>query len=204
MISVIDIGFGNIDSILDGFRLVGVDAKRLNKPSFDTVNGLVLPGVGNFDSYMRSLSDFGWTEKLRYGALSIPLLGICVGMHALAEESEEGTLLGLGLIPGQVRKIQCAYPLPHMGWNSVIAEAKSTLFAEVDMSKGFYFLHNYAFNVRYRDNLIASCDYGTSVCSAVANNYIYGVQFHPEKSHQNGLKIFKNFSEIVANASPKN
>lgn len=204
MIGVIDIGYGNIDAILEGFRLVGGNARRLKKPSLDAINGFVLPGVGNFDSYMQSLSDSGWTEELQNGGLSVPILGICVGMHALAEESEEGVLPGLGLIPGKVKKIQSNYPLPHMGWNSITADTSCRLFAEVDMSKGFYFLHNYTFIVKDSVNLIAFSEYGTSICSAVSRDVIYGVQFHPEKSHQNGLKIFKNFSEIVVSASSKN
>jgi glutamine amidotransferase len=130
-----------------------------------------------------------------------PIMGICVGMQLLAEGSEEGDLQGFGWIKGYVKKFnpelmkQKPY-LPHLGWNTVKIEKETTIFREVDSAKGFYFLHSYYFECARQDDVLATTNYGITYASAVNNQNVYGMQFHPEKSHQNGIEIFRNFSQL--------
>jgi imidazole glycerol-phosphate synthase subunit HisH len=130
-----------------------------------------------------------------------PLLGICVGMQILAESSEEGKTGGLGWIPGRVLRIDPALDklrLPHMGWNSVIVRNDPLrLFRGVNVEMGFYFLHNYYFKPASEGSVEAEVEYGGKFACAISNaQNIMGVQFHPEKSHSNGMKIFKNFAGL--------
>jgi glutamine amidotransferase len=128
-------------------------------------------------------------------------MGICVGMQILANSSEEGEGSGLGWIPGRVRLIDAsrlkrAPKLPHMGWNSVAPMEGQAIFADVDAEQGFYFLHSYYFDPQSTDNVIATVSYGDDLACGVRRDNVFGFQFHPEKSHRNGLAIFKNFAEI--------
>ena len=128
-------------------------------------------------------------------------MGICVGMQILAESSEEGKLAGLGWIPGRVRKIDANLlatdlKLPHMGWNSIKPKANAPLLAGVDVERGFYFLHNYYFDAKDVADVSATVQYGKEMPCAVARANVFGMQFHPEKSHANGVAIFRNFAEL--------
>jgi len=129
------------------------------------------------------------------------VLGICVGMQILAESSEEGSLSGLGWIAGKVKKIDAsrlvASPrLPHMGWNSIHLQADNPLFRGIDVERGFYFLHSYYFAASDPASVLATVSYGDELPCAVGRGNVYGLQFHPEKSHSNGMAIFRNFAEI--------
>jgi glutamine amidotransferase len=116
-------------------------------------------------------------------------------MHVLADASDEGSLKGLGLIPGNVKRLDTTLNLPHMGWNSLVSE--DSIFDSVDLNKGYYFLHNYHFESRNDDSSIASTDYGGEISCVVNDKKVYGVQFHPEKSHLNGELLFRNFMGLV-------
>jgi glutamine amidotransferase len=129
------------------------------------------------------------------------ILGICVGMQILGDSSEEGELLGLGWIPGRVRRIdtrtgQGSMPLPHMGWNSLMNVTPSPLLQGVDLQQGFYFLHSYFFEANDPRSVIATVDYGRALPCVISSGNIYGVQFHPEKSHANGVAVFRNFAVL--------
>lgn len=204
MIAIVDYGSGNVAAIADIF-------KRLKLPHMITRDHVelsaadcyVLPGVGAFDTTMRTLKDSGLISLLNeeVHGCGKKIMGICVGMQILGESSDEGVLPGLGWIPGSIRIIEASTikgmpKLPHMGWNSVQLKAPSPLFEGVDLERGFYFLHSYYFEVIEPSNVLATVKYGDELpCAVIAGNVI-GLQFHPEKSHANGVAIFRNFAEL--------
>ncbi len=152
---------------------------------------------------MRHLNDSGMMATLNEQVLvnKKKVLGICVGMQILAESSEEGVLPGLGWIPGRVRRIDASLlpvspRLPHMGWNSVKPNSDAPLFAGVDVVHGFYFLHSYYFDANYGSEVTATVQYGKEIPCAVARENVFGMQFHPEKSHANGVAVFRNFAQL--------
>lgn len=204
MIGIVNYGSGNVYAISNIYN-------RLNIPHIITADfdqlkqasHLILPGVGAFDETMQILNTTGLKSFLDELVLEKkkPIMGICVGMQLLAEGSEEGDLQGFGWIKGYVKKFnpelmkQKPY-LPHLGWNTVKIEKETTIFREVDSAKGFYFLHSYYFECARQDDVLATTNYGITYASAVNNQNVYGMQFHPEKSHQNGIEIFRNFSQL--------
>jgi glutamine amidotransferase len=205
MICVIDYGIGNIQAFLNIFNRLGIEAKRAyRKQDLEYATHLILPGVGNFD---RAIQKFNNSEiklplqELVFG-LKIPLLGVCVGMQMLADGSDEGTLSGLGWIPGWVRAISknnksCKLSLPHMGWNDLCLKKNNLLFSNLNSEfLKYYFLHSYYFDAKEKENILATTHYGFDFSSVVSNQNIYGVQFHPEKSHKWGEQLLKNFSKI--------
>ena len=205
MICVVDYGVGNVKAFLNLFNRLGIKAERAStKKDLDYATHLVLPGVGHFDHAMKKLNDSGIRETLENLVLGskIPILGICVGMQMLADKSEEGMLPGLGWIPGKVRAFsknsKCTQLLlPHMGWNSLILK-KSFLLSLKECKKlpQFYFLHSYYFDAQDKSNVLATSNYGFNFDAIVSHNHIYGVQFHPEKSHKWGEELLTNFSKI--------
>jgi glutamine amidotransferase len=205
MIGIIDYGLGNINAFANIYRRLHVPCKRLSDPSdFEGVDKLILPGVGAFDHAMKTFSDSGLREITTQKVLDagMPVIGICVGMQMLADSSEEGQLPGLGWIPGEVRKfdesrILFATRLPHMGWNDVESDTQSPVFKDFPSMSRFYFLHSYYFNCADSAHAIAWSDYGGRFSCAVARKNIFGVQFHPEKSHHFGVQLLENFSKIT-------
>jgi len=204
MIAIIDYGSGNIAAIANIYNQLRVpcvvtsDLDELAK-----ADRYVLPGVGAFDVAMRNLNESGMASVLDEQVLQKKkkVLGICVGMQILGESSDEGSLAGLGWVQGRVRKIDpsliAAKPkLPHMGWNSVMPKADITLFSGVDIHQGFYFLHSYCFEAAVVDEVVATVHFGEDLTCAVAHDNVFGVQFHPEKSHSNGVAIFRNFATL--------
>lgn len=203
MIGIVNYGLGNVEAIANIFR-------RLNEPvllassaeELRLVDRIILPGVGAFDNAMHKLDASGMRSELETAVMSRgkPVLGICVGMQMLAERSEEGSLPGLGWIPADVLRFEPtvegkARPLPHMGWNDVRPSGESGLFRELETDARFYFLHSYHFRPRSEANVIGVTEYGAPFVSAVAGGAnIFGVQFHPEKSHHWGIQLLKNFS----------
>jgi imidazole glycerol-phosphate synthase subunit HisH len=157
---------------------------------------LVLPGVGAFGACMQALDRHGFVNLVLDAAQeATPLLGVCVGMQMLFEESEEfGRTKGLGLLKGQVRRFGDELCVPHMGWNQVCQRAANTLFEGVNNESFFYFVHSYYCEPSDSDSIIGKTDYGASFASVVRQNNICGVQFHPEKSQDAGLKLLKNFA----------
>jgi imidazole glycerol-phosphate synthase subunit HisH len=202
MIAIIDYGSGNVSAIANIFRRRNVPHIVTGNPvEVETADRFILPGVGAFDPTMATLRQSGLLDCLNDQVVTKgkKVLGICVGMQLLAESSEEGTLPGLGWIKGCVRRIDAsvlnAPPLlPHMGWNSVELLNAASLFAGVDAAHGFYFLHSYYFDAASSADVAASVSYGVKLPCAVESGNVFGVQFHPEKSHANGEQLFLNFA----------
>ena len=196
MIGIVDYSFGNISALRSTLNELGKKYKIVTEPSdLEDITHIIMPGVGSFDNVMRNLSSSGLKRSL-CEKQNIKILGICIGMHILGHGSEEGTLPGLGLVPGKVIKLDNNIRKPHLGWNSVELISTSRLFRNINLQKGFYFLHNYVFISENNDMNIASTNYGGDITSAISNQGIYGVQFHPEKSGVNGKLLINNFCEL--------
>lgn len=202
MIGIINYGLGNIRAFENIYRRLHVPVKILTAPhEFEGVTRLILPGVGAFDQAMERFNNSGMRAITEEYVLAgkTPVIGICVGMQMLAHASEEGVLPGLGWIPGRVRKfdesqLHQATHLPHMGWNDVQIKP-SSIFTGFDKTARFYFLHSYYFECLDQRDVIASTTYGIEFASAVARENIFGVQFHPEKSHDSGVALLHNFAK---------
>jgi glutamine amidotransferase len=197
-------GTGNISAISQCYKLLGISFKIITKPS-DAVNidRYILPGVGHYCRTIKELRNSGLHDLLleETQIKEKYLLGICVGMQILSDYGEEGDCNGLSIIPGQVKQIASSsikLRLPHMGWNSIeFQNDHSGLFNKINPEIGFYFLHSYAFYPDDSSSIIASTEYGKKVPCVVSNNKnIFGVQFHPEKSHGNGLKMLLNYARF--------
>ncbi|HXH99855.1 MAG TPA: imidazole glycerol phosphate synthase subunit HisH [Sphingobacteriaceae bacterium] len=202
MIAIIDYGVGNINAFVNIYKKLGLDVRIAQNPD-DLLDAtkLILPGVGHFDYAMSRLQQSGMRERLDELVLgnNMPVIGICVGMQMLAYSSDEGKLPGLGWIDGVVKKfdantIHFATHLPHMGWNDVEPKKATPLLVGLENDAKFYFLHSYYFSCNNSDDIIAETTYGIEYSSAVNSKNIYGVQFHPEKSHQYGIQLLKNFA----------
>lgn len=203
MIGIIDYGSGNVAAIMNVLRRKRIAHFLSGKPSeLAEARSYILPGVGAFDPTMEALTRSGIVAALNEQVLEKRknVLGICVGMHLLAEGSDEGTAPGLGWIRGRVRRIDSARldrpKLPHMGWNSVSPSGPSPLFRGIDADRGFYFLHSYYFAAADQADVAAQVEYGEAMPCAVERDNVFGVQFHPEKSHSNGTRLFENFAEL--------
>ena len=200
MIGVINYGSGNVQAIKNIYRSLDINHCEVSSENKNyEVDRLILPGVGDYDETLDMLEKSGLSEYLKKMVLEkkIPILGICVGMQIMGTRSEEGDSLGLNWIKGDVKKFSSSnkLPTPHMGWNSLMSQ-KSNLFTNINLQEGYYFMHSYYFEVEDKKNCIAECNYGNIFSCAINKNNIYGVQFHPEKSHSNGIQLYKNFSSI--------
>lgn len=201
MIGIIDYGLGNVFAFGNVYKRLDIPFKVIkNTNDLDNVSKLILPGVGAFDEAITRLRNSGLLESIENLVFkqNIPVLGICVGMQILANRSEEGKLKGLGWIPGEVKKFNSkdGFPLPHMGWNELIIEKKNNLFKNLDNNSRFYFLHSYCFNPLKPEHVLGMTKYCDEFVSVVNEKNIFGVQFHPEKSHANGITILKNFWKL--------
>lgn len=204
MIGIIDYGLGNVCAFANVYERLNIKAFICKEPSdIENVSKIILPGVGSFDHAVNMLGQSGMRSALDDIVLKkrVPVLGICVGMQLMAQSSEEGTLPGLGWIPGKVvkmnvEKLSFKTSLPHMGWNIVEPTVDIALFRNLENDPRFYFLHSYCFTCENNVNSIAEAEYGGRFTCAVNADNVYGVQFHPEKSHHNGVQVLKNFSEI--------
>lgn len=205
MIAIIDYGVGNIFSLYSSFGCIGAEAVLTGDPAqIRAADKIVLPGVGAFGDAAEKLRNSGLadvvTEQARAGK---PLLGICLGMQLLFEKSYEyGEHDGLGLIKGRVVTMEgvvpASYKVPHIGWNGLHFPAgrpKSPLFQYVEEGECVYFVHTY-YGRDCEDSLIATAEYGAELTAAVAAGNVYGVQFHPEKSGEVGMKILRAFNEL--------
>ena len=204
MIAILDYGLGNIKAFAAVFHKLGVEY-GIAKDASELANAtkIVLPGVGAFDKAMSLLNQSGMRETVeeRVARDELPILGVCVGMQILAQTSEEGTLPGLGFIDGCVRSIASltgaqGLDLPHMGWNTVQFTPDERLAEGLSDPREFYFLHSYYFDCTREADVVARVNYGATFPCAVRRGNVYGVQFHPEKSHHNGVAILKNFAEL--------
>ncbi len=204
MITIVDYGLGNVRAFLNVYRRLNIEARTAtNREELRNASKVILPGVGAFDHAMERLEHSGMRDVLDHLALEqgVPVLGVCVGMQILAEGSDEGVSPGLGWIRGRVRSLgslvdAAAFPVPHMGWNDVRPLAAGGLFEGLESGARFYFLHSYCLDCERREDEIAVAHYGMAFACAVKSANIYGVQFHPEKSHQWGIRLLKNFGDV--------
>jgi glutamine amidotransferase len=203
MIAVIDYGLGNVQAFLDIYKRLNIPAIAAKK-SEDLlgVSKCILPGVGAFDWAMQSLENSGMRPALEKIVVQdkLPVLGVCVGMQMLANQSDEGSLKGLGWIPGEIKKFDETKfdrlpHIPHMGWNDVAITRENPLLNGIKDPQ-FYFLHSYYFAPEDPHSIIGASEYGGRFASAVAKGNVYGTQFHPEKSHHWGMSLLKNFAEL--------
>ena len=189
---------GNIGSIINMLKKIGVNATLINKPEQVLESQkIILPGVGSFDNAVSRLKTLNLIEPIKEKAINgTPLLGICLGMQLLGTYSEEGELNGLNIIPGKIIRFKTdqGIKIPHMGWNSV-QHKPNPIFQNLSENK-FYFVHSYYFQPNDPNHSIGKTHYGSSFTSAVNKDHIYGVQFHPEKSHKYGMHLLRNFSLI--------
>ena len=202
MITLIDYGVGNIFAFQNVYKRLDIPTK-IAKSTEDLLDAqkLILPGVGSFDYAMNRLNDSGMREKLDELVLDkkIPVIGICVGMQMMGNRSDEGTEEGLKWIDGDILKfdeklIQHRTKLPHMGWNDVVPINNHPLFNGLERDAIFYFLHSFYFKCKNPSETIATSEYGIPFSSAVNKDHIFGIQFHPEKSHHYGERLLHNFA----------
>ena len=208
MIAVIDYGVGNLFSLLSSLNYVGLHTKLTNDiEEIKNANGIILPGVGAFRDAIGNLEKYGLKETLINEAKNgKPFLGICLGMQMLFEKSYEyGEYEGLGLINGTVEEIKKYIPensdlkIPHMGWNSLIINERfkdDKILKDIDNNEYVYYVHSY-FAKTDTKNIVTYSEYGTKIPGIVKNENVYGMQFHPEKSGDTGLKLLKNWGELI-------
>ena len=208
MIAVIDYGVGNLFSLLSSLKYVGLDTKLTNNiEEIKNAKGIILPGVGAFRDAIGNLEKYGLKETLINEAKNgKPFLGICLGMQMLFEKSYEyGEYEGLGLINGTVEEIKkyisknSDLKIPHMGWNSLIINDSfkdDKILKDVNDNEYVYYVHSY-FAKTDMKNIVAYSEYGTKIPGIVKNENVYGMQFHPEKSGDTGLKLLKNWGELI-------
>ncbi|WP_136146881.1 imidazole glycerol phosphate synthase subunit HisH [Escherichia coli] len=204
MITIIDYGIGNIQAFLNVYKRLGINAgvARSVEDIFSATH-LILPGVGAFDQAMTLFNNSGLRDSIekRVYEEKIPIIGICVGMQMLATSSEEGSMPGLGWIPGTVRAFSSNIssqnlPMPHMGWNNLIKRTSTPLLKDFAVEPSFYFLHSYYYECDDTGDVLATANYGHNFHCIISRNNIYGIQCHPEKSHSSGSQLLKNFAEI--------
>lgn len=203
MITIIDYGMGNLGSIYNMFQKIGVVSKITGDiEEIKNAQKILLPGVGAFNNAMIRINEGGFRNILEQKALieKIPFLGICLGMQLLTDGSEEGDLPGLGLIPAKTIRFNFNnkenLKVPHMGWNTVYESINSQLTKDLPDEPKFYFVHSYYVKVGEKKNSILRTKYGIEFDSAIQKHNIFGVQFHPEKSHKFGMKLLENFAKL--------
>ncbi|UCD34324.1 MAG: imidazole glycerol phosphate synthase subunit HisH [Nitrospiraceae bacterium] len=204
MIAVIDYGMGNLRSVEKAFLKVGYDVRVTSRPEdVQKADGVVLPGVGAFRDCMKELSDLGMTDAVVKAIIEgKPYLGICLGLQVLFSESEEfGRCRGLDIFRGRVVRFELedrALKIPQMGWNQVSLKRQCPLFRDIPDNSYFYFVHSFYVAPDDEAVVAGTTEYGVPFTSAVWKDNIYAVQFHPEKSQALGLRLLKNFGDIVA------
>lgn len=202
MITIVDYGMGNLGSLVNIFRRIGVPACAESDPErIEAAEKLILPGVGAFDAAMERIGEVaGLRDVLDRKALvdKIPVLGVCLGMQLLTNGSEEGKRPGLGWIAGKAHRFPAGTGLkvPHMGWNNVIAMQENALTRGLGGELRYYFVHSYHVRAEDRANAMMQTSYGLDFDSGICRDNIFGLQFHPEKSHRFGMSILKNFARI--------
>jgi glutamine amidotransferase len=200
-VCILDYGSGNVKSVFNLFTSLAGDIVVSNDPvEILKASHVVLPGVGAFGAAMRKIGDTLPIETLRRRVLveKVPFLGICVGMQILADRGVEfGEHPGLGWISGSVSKLDSQdFPLPHVGWNSIVSGRAHPLLTGLENDPNFYFVHSFVFHAKNPLDVLATTDYGERFCSVVQKENLYGVQFHPEKSQRAGIRLVNNFLAI--------
>lgn len=203
MISVINYGVSNVGSMLNMLKRIGVEAVAISTADeVRRAEKIILPGVGAFDHGMKALCDLGLADALRERVTEhrTPLLGVCLGMQMLGRGSEEGQREGLALIEGVNQRFRTdgaeRLRIPYMGWNEVSIEKPSPLFEGLERAR-FYFVHSYHFVCSDPGDRLATARYGSHFTAAVAHDNVWGVQFHPEKSHRFGMALLQNFAALA-------
>lgn len=205
MIIIIDYGIGNLGSIQNMLKKIGSESAISSDVSeIKKADKLILPGVGAFDNGMENLKKMKLIPVLNEKILinKTPILCICLGMQLLSKKSEEGRLPGLGWIDAETVKFkfdnqQIGLKIPHMGWNTISIKKRSMFFERIEDEARFYFVHSYHVVCSDKQNILAETNYGFDFVSSIEKDNIIGVQFHPEKSHKFGMKLLKNFVEIL-------
>jgi glutamine amidotransferase len=197
-VSLVDYGLGNLGSVVNMLKRVGVASRRVSeRDEILDSERVLLPGIGAFDTGMSLLHERGLVDPLREFAESgRPLFGICLGMQLLLDSSEEGNARGLGLIPGQSRRFtpDGGLRVPHMGWNSVAPTRPDSLVDGLPDDARFYFVHSYRVETQNPEHTLATSQYGVEFASMVRVGNVMGAQFHPEKSHTFGMTVLRNFA----------
>jgi len=204
MISILDYGIGNLGSIVNMFKYIGVESEIISdSASILKAEKLILPGVGAFANAMNELHKRGFVEPLNKAVMEqkTPVLGICLGMQLLCDGSDEGGATGLGWIKGRCKKFNFdgfdeKPRIPHMGWKVLEAAQNGQLYQNNAEEKRFYFVHSYHMECVDKVDVSARATYGYPFTAAVEKGHIFGAQFHPEKSHRFGMKVLKNFSKV--------
>ena len=202
-IAVIDYGMGNLRSVAKAVEAAGGDVRIVTQPAeFDSADGVVLPGVGALADCVSALLETGMADAVReWIAADRPFLGVCLGMQALFDYSEEADTKGLGIFPGKVARFRLPpeYKVPHMGWNTVkFTQPESPLIAELETEgEAFYFVHSYYCVPTDPALVLAECDYGVKFTAAIASGQCFATQFHPEKSQKKGIQIYRNFVSVA-------
>ena len=204
MIGIVDYGVGNVLAFANMYKRMNIQCEVVTtEADLAAVEKVILPGVGSFDFAMSKLNDSGLRGALEGAVVEsdVPLLGVCVGMQMLANESDEGDLPGLGWIPGSVKRFSLSddakrIRAPHMGWNNLSINRDTSLLRDLNEEAWFYYLHSYYFDCADPTDELGCCDYGIRFSCAVNRENIFGVQFHPEKSHDYGAKLLRNFAEL--------
>ncbi|NLI76663.1 MAG: imidazole glycerol phosphate synthase subunit HisH [Candidatus Riflebacteria bacterium] len=204
MVGIVDCGLGNLGALMNMLRRIGADPARLSQP--EQIVGfprLILPGVGAFDTGMKSLAEKGFLPFL-HQAVRVdrkPILGVCLGMQLLGRKSEEGTMEGLGWIDAETIRFRFPpgtreWKVPHMGWSTLTWKRVDSLANGLEEESRFYFVHSYHLRVANPEVVVASGTYGIDFPAVIREGNILGVQFHPEKSHRFGFRLLANFLEI--------
>lgn len=201
MICIIDYGMGNFGSIKNMFKKIGFKTLITSDPAeIENAGKIILPGVGSFDAAMNKIDELGIKSilEIKTKKEKIPILGICLGMQLLTECSEEGKLPGLGFVKAKTTKFptNIGLKIPHMGWNDVQITKLSPLTLDLPPEPRFYFVHSYCVHIENTHDSLLKTHYGIQFDSAIQHENIFGVQFHPEKSHKYGMKLLKNFGDL--------
>ena len=202
MIAIVDYGVGNLTSVKRMLERSGIASEISRSPEFiSKAEKVILPGVGSFDYGVEMLERAGLLDVLNEHAVSNkkPLLGICLGMQLLFSESDEGSRKGLGLLEGKVihfdrNKLHAGLKTPHMGWANVMAKKTGNLLKDLEHDARFYFVHSYHLSDVSENDVLLTATYGYEFVCGVEHENIFGVQFHPEKSHRFGMQLLKNFA----------
>jgi len=193
---------GNLRSVHKAFERIGASSKiTADADEILACQKLVLPGIGHFSKAVKILKSNGLFDALNEAVKirKVPILGICLGMQLMAEFSEEGGVNGFGWIKAEAIRFsfsQKTLRIPHMGWNRLLIQNHDTLFKGIDTDNFYYFVHSYFIKCANQGDILSETDYGNTFVSAFQHENIYGCQFHPEKSHDAGLKILQNFAEL--------
>lgn len=205
MIVVVDYGVGNLGSIINMLKKVGVKAVVSSEPDMlQQAEKLILPGIGAFDAGMNKLNERGLVPLLNYLALEkkVPFLGLCLGLQLMTKKSEEGLAQGLGWFDAETVRFkfgaeQTHLKVPHMGWNMIDVCRPHPLFTDLEALSRFYFVHSYHVQSHDPEAVLAETDYGFRFHSILGKGNLLGAQFHPEKSHKYGMRLLRNFAEAV-------